>query len=145
VNVADVRQPARVRIAFRAPTAALREGASLRFKAPAPWPLRGGFLLPERRHPLRFGALSFAWRYEIETPPGWTPKRLPSPERIEARCLRFERSAETAAGKVVIEQRLVAQCDEIPPAEYAQHRSAMESIDRQLAQDLVLEGAEAAR
>src|SRR5262249_43985593 len=101
--------------------------------------------LPERRHPLRFGALSFAWRYEIETPPGWTAKRLPSPERIEARCLRFERSAETAAGKVVIEQRLVAQCDEIPPAGYAQHRSGMESIVRRLGQDLGFEAAEPPR
>jgi tetratricopeptide (TPR) repeat protein/transglutaminase-like putative cysteine protease len=142
VNLVDVRQPARVRVAFRAPMAAQREGTSLRFKVLSPWPLRGVFLFPERRYPLRFGAMTFAWRYEIEMPPGWTAKRLPSPEGVEARCMKFAERAEAGTGKVTIERSIVGRCEEIPVSEYAQHRAMMETIDRHLAQDIVLGRAE---
>ncbi|MCA9561010.1 MAG: transglutaminase domain-containing protein, partial [Myxococcales bacterium] len=139
VQVEDVMQPARLRLAIESPGLGKREGAQLRVPLPMGWNPGPWFRLESRRHPLLLGApRSFQWRFEIELPAGARDLKTPPATEVAARCLTFERRFETKGTKVVAELSATIACERILPEEYAAHRDAAERIVELLDQDITM-------
>ncbi len=142
LEVKDLRAPARISLAFDAPTLARTEGDQLRFKVPIDWSLKRKFSLSERRFPLLFGAPARTeWTVDVKLPEGMVASRLPTSTTVDAGCLKLERKASSAAGAVRIEQTVTQTCDRLSPAEYPAFRAKAEKMEQLMEEEVVLAAA----
>lgn len=140
VQVEDVHQPAKVRLALEAPTLGRREGKELRLKPPIAWSPQEYFSLPERQHPVLLGApRMLRWRVAFDLPSGARVKRVPKPSTIDSKCLTFERRVTQEKGALVAEQTVKMRCERIPTAEYAAHREQAEAMLRAMNDEIVID------
>jgi transglutaminase-like putative cysteine protease/tetratricopeptide (TPR) repeat protein len=139
-DIADLRRPAEVRARLSAPTAARREGNTLRLRLPTDAGLKQSFSLAQRKHPLVLGTPNEQhWRFVLALPEGMHAARLPSSGEVTTRCVSLKRAVTPNGKDVTVEQSLVIRCERISPEEYPAYRTQMEQMSRFLDEELVLE------
>lgn len=140
VQIEDVYQPAKVRLALEAPTLGRREGTELRLKIPIAWSPQEYFSLPTREHPVLLGTPRvLRWRVSFDLPAGAKVKRVPKPVDIASKCLSLSRIVTAEKGKLSATQEVKILCERIPVAEYDAHRAQSEKMLRAMAEEVTID------
>jgi tetratricopeptide (TPR) repeat protein/transglutaminase-like putative cysteine protease len=139
MELADVRTPARVQVAARAPNVARVEDDTLRLRAPISWRPEGWFALAERRHPLLLGVpRTLSWDVELGLPDGARLKRVPEDAKVSTTCLSLERAYSEEDGRLRVKQTVQFLCERIPVEQYGAHRAEVEAMTRVLDAEIVV-------
>lgn len=140
LQIDDVHQPAKVRLALEAPTVGRREGKELRLKPPIAWSPQEYFSLADRTLPVLLGTpRSLRWRVRFDLPAGARVKRVPKPIEIESECILLKRTVRAEKGDLIAEQSVVMRCERIPTDKYAAHRAKAEEMLRAMNEEVVID------
>lgn len=139
VSIKDVRQPAKIKIDFKAPVFARKEGKELRFKIPETWWANSLFSLEKRIHPLVLGTpRTELSEIEFRFPPGSRLKRVPGSREIKTKHLSFTRRFSRTENGLKVADALIWRSERVPVDDYGSLRNRIDQIKKIQDRDVVI-------
>ena len=143
-DLEDLERPIEVSYEASVPQIAQRDGGALRVGTTVLGELSRMLAPgPTRRFPLELGTtVRYVEERLVRLPAGMTLRQAPENANVTSRFGSFTTEVESRSGEVRIRTVLELTVDRVAPAEYAEFRTFLESIDRVLRQRLTVGGAQ---